>query len=67
MITDHSLQTLAFLRELSDGERIFGLKSDLPSGYIYRRYQRRWSTEMEESFFHILWSQDQFRTSWLEE
>lgn len=36
-------------------------------GYIYRRYQRTGSLELDESFFPVLWSEDGYRTGWIEE
>lgn len=36
-------------------------------GYVYRRYQRTGSTELDDSFFPLLWSAGRQRTSWLEE
>ncbi len=35
-------------------------------GPIYSRYKRRDSTEMDESFFPVLWRQDGYRTRWLD-
>ena len=34
--------------------------------YIYSRYRRRDSLEMDEDFFPILWRQDGYRTPWLD-
>jgi hypothetical protein len=36
-------------------------------GYIFSRYRRIGSTEMDESFFPILWSQEGYRTPFLAE
>lgn len=35
-------------------------------GYIYRRYQRTGSVELDESFFPLLWSASRAPTSWIE-
>ncbi len=35
-------------------------------GYIYRRYQRTGSTDLDESFFPVLYADDRSRTAWLE-
>jgi phytanoyl-CoA hydroxylase len=40
--------------------------SDRPGGYIYRRYQRTGSPELDESFFPIIWSREGRRTDWIE-
>jgi phytanoyl-CoA hydroxylase len=40
--------------------------SDRPGGYIYRRYQQTDNPQLDESFFPILWSDDNQRTAWLE-
>jgi ectoine hydroxylase-related dioxygenase (phytanoyl-CoA dioxygenase family) len=34
-------------------------------GYIYRRYQLTGSSELHESFFPVLWSRHDNRTSWI--
>ena len=34
--------------------------------YIYSRYKKAGSTEMDESYFPVLWQQDGYRTSWLD-
>ncbi|MEZ5667465.1 MAG: phytanoyl-CoA dioxygenase family protein [Alphaproteobacteria bacterium] len=34
--------------------------------YIYSRYRRRGSLEMDEDFFPILWRADGYRTAWLD-
>ena len=34
--------------------------------YIYSRYKKAGSTEMDESFFPVLWREDGYRTPWLE-
>jgi phytanoyl-CoA hydroxylase len=39
--------------------------SDRPGGYIYRRYQRTGSAELDESFFPIIWSKEGGRTDWI--
>lgn len=39
--------------------------SDQHGGYIYRRYQRTGSNDLDESFFPILFSGNGTRTSWL--
>lgn len=39
--------------------------TDDPGGYIYRRYQRSGSVELDESFFPILYAKDAARTDWL--
>jgi len=36
-----------------------------PGGYIYRRYQRAGSTELDESFFPVTWSAADAATSWI--
>ena len=36
-------------------------------GYIYGRYKRAGSTEMDESFFPVLWTEDGYRSAWLGE
>lgn len=36
-------------------------------GYIYSRYKRVGETEMDESFFPILWREDGYRTPWLDD
>ncbi|MGF1496521.1 MAG: phytanoyl-CoA dioxygenase family protein [Elainellaceae cyanobacterium] len=36
-------------------------------GYIFGRHRRRGETELDESFFPILWSQDGYRTAFLED
>jgi ectoine hydroxylase-related dioxygenase (phytanoyl-CoA dioxygenase family) len=41
--------------------------SQRQGGYIYRRYQRTGSAELDESFFPILWSESGYRTPWIEE
>lgn len=35
--------------------------------HIYSRYKQRGSLEMDESFFPILWTQEGYRTPWLDE
>ncbi|MEN8445069.1 MAG: phytanoyl-CoA dioxygenase family protein, partial [Cyanobacteria bacterium J06555_13] len=35
---------------------------DNPPGYIYGRYKRLGLTEMDESFFPILWQKDGYRS-----
>lgn len=35
--------------------------------YIYSRYRRRDTLEMDESFFPVLWTGDGYRTSWLDD
>ena len=35
-------------------------------GYVYGRYKRAGSTEMDESFFPVLWTEDGCRSAWLE-
>ena len=39
--------------------------SDRPGGYIYRRYQRTGSPELDESFFPMIWSKEGRRTDWI--
>ncbi len=34
-------------------------------GAIYGRYKRHGTTEMDESFFPVLWREDGYRTNWL--
>ena len=34
--------------------------------YVYSRYKRHDSLEMDESFFPILWNKDGYRTPWLD-
>jgi len=41
--------------------------SDRPGGYIYRRYQINGDPDLNESFFPILWSENGYRTPWIEE
>ena len=36
-------------------------------GYIYGRYKRSGSTEMDESFFPVLWTEDGYRSAFLDE
>jgi hypothetical protein len=36
-------------------------------GYIYGRYKKAGSLEMDESFFPILWREDGYRTPWLDQ
>lgn len=36
-------------------------------GAIYGRYKRAGSTEMDESFFPVLWREDGYRTGWLDD
>ena len=36
-------------------------------GYVYGRYKRAGSTEMDESFFPVLWTEDGDRSAFLEE
>ena len=36
-------------------------------GYVYGRYKRAGSTEMDESFFPVLWTEDGYRSAWLDE
>ena len=36
-------------------------------GYVYGRYKRAGSTEMDESFFPVLWTEDGYRSAFLEE
>ncbi len=38
---------------------------DTNVGAIYGRYKRHGSTEMDESFFPILWREDGYRTPWI--
>jgi hypothetical protein len=35
--------------------------------YIYSRYKKVGSTEMDESFFPVLWQNDGYRTGWLDD
>jgi hypothetical protein len=35
--------------------------------YIYSRYKKVGSTDMDESYFPILWTSDGRRTSWLDD
>lgn len=35
--------------------------------YIYSRYRRRDTLDMDESFFPVLWTNDGYRTPWLDE
>jgi ectoine hydroxylase-related dioxygenase (phytanoyl-CoA dioxygenase family) len=35
-------------------------------GYIYSRYKKMGSVEMEESYFPVLWRSDGYRTPWLD-
>ena len=35
-------------------------------GYVYGRYKRVGSTEMDESFFPVLWTEGGYRSAWLE-
>ena len=35
-------------------------------GYVYGRYKRAGSTEMDESFFPVLWTEDGYRSAWLD-
>lgn len=35
-------------------------------GYIYSRYRKQGSLEMDESFFPILWRNDGYRSAWLD-
>ncbi|RPH65858.1 MAG: phytanoyl-CoA dioxygenase family protein, partial [Hyphomicrobiales bacterium] len=34
--------------------------------YIYSRYKRADSLDMDESYFPVLWREDGYRTSWLD-
>ena len=36
-------------------------------GYVYGRYKRAGSTEMDESFFPVLWTEDGYRSAFLDE
>ena len=36
-------------------------------GYVYGRYKRAGSTEMDESFFPVLWTEDGYRSAFLED
>ncbi|MCB1472883.1 MAG: phytanoyl-CoA dioxygenase family protein [Rhodobiaceae bacterium] len=36
-------------------------------GAIYGRYKRHGSTEMDESFFPVMWCEDGYRTPWLDD
>ena len=36
-------------------------------GYVYGRYKRVGSTEMDESFFPVLWTEDGYRSAFLDE
>ena len=36
-------------------------------GYVYGRYKRAASTEMDESFFPVLWTEDGYRSGFLED
>ena len=36
-------------------------------GYVYGRYKRAGSTEMDESFFPVLWTEDGYRSAWIDE
>jgi hypothetical protein len=40
--------------------------TDAPGGYIYRRYQRVGSQELEESFFPILHSSSAEAPDWID-
>ncbi|MBD2258715.1 phytanoyl-CoA dioxygenase family protein [Pseudanabaena sp. FACHB-2040] len=42
-------------------------RPDVPAGYIYGRYKRVGDTTMDESFFPILWTQNGYRTPFLQE
>jgi hypothetical protein len=35
-------------------------------GYIYSRYKKQGTLEMDESFFPILWRKDGYRSAWLD-
>lgn len=35
--------------------------------YIYSRYKKAHSTDMDESYFPVLWQEDGYRTEWLDE
>jgi len=35
--------------------------------HLYARYRKRDTTEMDESFFPILWCEDGYRTPWLDD
>ena len=35
--------------------------------YIYSRYKKAHSTEMDESYFPVLWQHDGYRTPWLDD
>ena len=35
-------------------------------GYVYGRYKRVGSTEMDESFFPVLWTENGYRSAWLD-
>ena len=40
---------------------------DTNVGYVYSRYKRVGSTEMDESFFPVLWTEDGYRSGFLDE
>ena len=35
--------------------------------YIYSRYKKAHSTDMDESYFPVLWREDGYRTAWLDD
>jgi len=35
--------------------------------YIYSRYKKAGSVEMDESYFPVLWRDDGYRTAWLDD
>ncbi|MCY3669954.1 MAG: phytanoyl-CoA dioxygenase family protein, partial [Alphaproteobacteria bacterium] len=37
------------------------------TGYIYGRYKRAGSTEMDESFFPVLWTENGYRSAFLDD
>ena len=60
--TDDVMRRAIGIHVIPEGARF----SDRAGGYIYRRYQRTGETEMDESFFPVLWSESGHRTSWIE-
>ncbi len=36
-------------------------------GPVYGRYRKAGTTEMDESFFPVLWREDGYRTAWLDD
>lgn len=61
-LTDDSMRRSIGVHMIS-ADAVF---TDRHGGYIYRRYQRSGSDDLDESFFPVLYADDRARTAWLE-